>query len=78
VTDSNVRLGDLEPQHLAAPSVHVRCRLAAGSEPGFTDKISQPLRTRLCLATLIILAGFSIHYGRVLFLQGPTFHDRPL
>ena len=57
-----------------------RCRFAHGSDAGlgFTDDISRLLRTRLRLAVLIILAGFALHFGQNLLLQGPAFDRRPL
>src|SRR5438477_4984667 len=50
----------------------VRPRFARGSDsgPGFTDEMSCLLRTRLRLAILIILAGFSLHLVRNLLLRG--------
>jgi serine/threonine-protein kinase len=56
----------------------VRCRLAAGSGPGFTDEMSCLLRTRLRLAILVVLAGFALHFLRNAFRLGPTFDHRPL
>ncbi len=58
-------------------SKHVRCRLAAGSGPGFTQEMVSLLRLRLRLAILIILAGFALHFLRVLFLPGAPFDHRP-
>jgi len=61
-------------------SPKVRCRFAHGSDSGprFTDDISRLLQTRLRLAVLIILAGFALHFGQNLLLQGPAFDRRPL
>src|SRR5437879_6445760 len=56
---------------------HVRCRLAAGSGPGFTDEMSQLLRGRLRLAILIILVGFISHFLRNM-LVGSGFDHRPI
>lgn len=56
---------------LGAASRHVRCRLAAGSGSGFTDQISSVLRTRLRLATLIVLVGFAFHFLRTLLFGFP-------
>src|SRR5438874_13733027 len=73
--------------HLAEPALdgdqgacsqHVRCRLAAGSGPGFTDEMSHLLRTRLRLALLIVLVGFALHFLRNLLLLGSAFDHRPL
>jgi serine/threonine-protein kinase len=56
----------------------VRCRLAVGSGPGFTDEMSCLLRTRLRLAILVVLAGFALHIlGKALGLV-PAYHDRQL
>ncbi len=64
----------------ARTSCKVRCRFAHGSNagPGFTDEMSSLLRTRLRLAILIILAGFTLHFVRNLLLQQPAFDHRPL
>src|SRR5262249_47155110 len=59
-------------------SQHVRCRLAAGSGPGFTDEMSYLLRTRLRLAILIVLVVFALHFLRNLLLLGSAFDHRPL
>jgi serine/threonine-protein kinase len=58
----------------------LRCRFAHGSDSGlrFTDAMSRLLRSRLRLAILIILAGFSLHFVRNLLLQEPAFDHRPL
>jgi serine/threonine-protein kinase len=56
----------------------VRCRLAVGSGSGFTDEMSCLLRTRLRLAILIILVGFTLHFLRNLLAFGPTYDHRPL
>jgi serine/threonine-protein kinase len=77
----------LQTQHYAGPSPDggpgadsrdVRCRLAAGSGPAFTDEMSHLLRRRLRLAILIVLAGFAFHYLRNLLPFGPAFDHRPL
>jgi hypothetical protein len=59
-------------------SQKVRCRLAVGSGPGFTDEMSCLLRTRLRLAILIILVGFALHFVRNLLVLGSAFDHRPL
>ncbi len=58
----------------------MHCRYSHGSDSGprFTDDISRLLRKRLRLAVLIILAGFAMHFGQNLLLQGPAFDRRPL
>src|SRR5262249_24485801 len=66
-----------------APDVasrRVRCRFAKGpdSGPGLTDELSCLLRTRLRLALMIILAGFTLHFLRNLLLQGSAFDHRPV
>src|SRR4051794_7073976 len=77
MSDPRVRRDDHHKQHLAEPSQHVRCRLAVGSCPGFTDEMSHLLRTRLRLAILIILVGFALHFVRNLLLLGSAFDHRP-
>src|SRR5437588_11885032 len=73
VTEPSARAGE-------AVSRRVRCRFAKGSDcgPGLTDEMSCLLRTRLRLALLIILAGFTLHFLRNLLLQGSAFDHRPL
>jgi hypothetical protein len=86
MSDPGVLRDDLNKRHSAKPpldgdrgvvSRHVRCRLAVGSCPGFTDEMSSLLRTRLRLAILIILVGFALHFLRNLLL-GSAFDHRPL
>ncbi|HVS36203.1 MAG TPA: serine/threonine-protein kinase [Gemmataceae bacterium] len=57
-----------------------RCRFAQGSDSGpcFTDEMTSLLRTRLRLAILIILVGFTLHFVRNVLLQEPAFDHRPL
>src|SRR5262249_24703850 len=78
---------DLPRRHVAGPSPdgdrrsvsrHVRCRLATGSGPEFTEEMSCLLRTRLRLAILILLVGFALHFLRNLLLLGSAFDHRPL
>jgi hypothetical protein len=79
---------DLHPQRLRGPSRErgqgvvpekgVRCRLADCSGPGFTDEMSNLLRTRLRLAILVLLAGFVLHFVRNVLQLGPTYDHRPL
>jgi serine/threonine-protein kinase len=87
MSDPIVPRDDLHKRHLAEPSPngdrgvtsqHVRCRLAVGSGPGFTDELSFLLRTRLRLAILIVLVGFALHFLRNLLLLGSAFDHRPL
>jgi serine/threonine-protein kinase len=87
MSDPIVPRDNLPKRHSAEPSLdgdrgvvshHVRCRLAQGSGPGFTDEMSGLLRTRLRLAILIILVGFASHYVRMLLLQGAAYDHRPL
>src|SRR5437764_13299896 len=59
-------------------SKKVRCRLALGSAPGFTDEMSSLLRTRLRLAILVMLGGFAVHFVRNLFRLGPAYDHRTL
>src|SRR5947209_9746593 len=54
-----------------------RCRLAVGSGPGFTDEMSCLLRTRLRLAILIFLAGFTLHHLRQLLLTDSRLREQP-
>ena len=84
---ANVPRGDLHERHLTEPSAggdrsavsqNVRCRLAVGSGPGFTDEMSSLLRTRLRLAILIMLVGFALHFLRNLLVLGLAFDHRPL
>jgi serine/threonine-protein kinase len=58
-------------------SRRVRCRLAVGSGPGFTDDMSRLLRARLRLAISIILVAFALHFLRNLLL-GSAFDHRLL
>jgi serine/threonine-protein kinase len=60
----------------SASSKHLRCRLAARSGPAFTDEMSNLLRTRLRLAILIILVGFTFHFLRNLLALGPIYDHR--
>jgi serine/threonine-protein kinase len=85
--DPSVLREGFPKRHLAEPSLdgaqgsvsqHVRCRLAAGSGPGFTDEMSFLLRTRLRLAILIVLVAFTLHFLRNLLLLGSAFDHRPL
>src|SRR5215472_9068888 len=87
MNDPSVLREDLATRHLAEPSLdrergaasrHVRCRLAAGSGPGFTDEMSCLLRTRLRLAILIVLVVFALHFLRNLLLLGSAFDHRSL
>ncbi|MBV9126099.1 MAG: hypothetical protein JO112_22330 [Planctomycetes bacterium] len=87
MSDSGARHDDFSKRRFAWPasdqdradvSQHVRCRLAQGSCPRFTDEMSGLLRTRLRLAILIILAGFALHFLRSLWLLGSAFEQRPL
>jgi serine/threonine-protein kinase len=87
MNDPSVLREDLATRHLAEPALdrersaasrHVRCRLAAGSGPGFTDEMSHLLRRRLRLALLIVLIGFALHFLRNLLLLGSAFDHRPL
>jgi serine/threonine-protein kinase len=87
MSDPAVPRNDLDKQHSAEPSgkddrgvdcKHLRCRLATGSGPGFTDEMSGLLRTRLRVAILIILGGFAVHFLRNLLLLGSVFDHRPL
>src|SRR5207249_7132089 len=73
VTEPSARAPD-------AVSRRMRCRFAKGSDsgPGLTDEMSCLLRTRLRLAILIILSGFTLHFLRNLLLQGYAFDHRPL
>jgi serine/threonine-protein kinase len=78
---------ELATRQLAEPSLDddqgaarrcVRCRVAAGPTPRFTDAMCHLLRTRLRLAILIILVGFAFHFLKVLSLPGSVFdHRRP-
>jgi serine/threonine-protein kinase len=54
------------------------CRPAVRSGPGFTDEMAGLLRTRLRLATLILLAGFALHFVRNLLTPGAAFDHRPV
>jgi eukaryotic-like serine/threonine-protein kinase len=47
-----------------AGSRRLRCRLAAGSGPGFTEEMAHLLRTRLRLAILIILVVLAVPFLR--------------
>src|SRR5438067_11380916 len=77
MSDPGVPRPDLREQPVAEPARPVRCRLAAGSGPRFTDEMAALLRARLRLAILILLAGFSFHSFRSLWLHGFAFGDRP-
>src|SRR5438874_2567974 len=87
MSDPRVLRTDLHKRHSAELSLDgdrgvvshpVRCRVAVGSGPGFTDEMSYLLRARLRLALLIILAGFALHFLRNLLLLGSAFDHRPL
>src|SRR5437588_261370 len=88
MNDPNPLLANRLSPHVAKPlarapdaaSRRVRCRFARGSDsgPGLTDEMSCLLRTRLRLALLIILAGFTLHFLRNWLLQGSPFDHRPL
>ena len=76
---------DMVTRQLAEPSLDddrgaarrcVRCRVAAGPTPRFTDAMCHLLRTRLRLAILIILVGFAFHFLKVLLLSGSVFDHR--
>jgi serine/threonine-protein kinase len=56
----------------------VRCRLAVGSAPGLTTEMSSLLRSRLRLAILIVLCGFSLHTLRNLLLPVSEFDQLQL
>jgi hypothetical protein len=56
----------------------LRCRLAVGSGPKFTDEMSWLLRTRLRLAILVVLTGFALHFLRNVLWLGATYDHRPL
>ena len=73
VTEPSARAPDVASRRM-------RCRFAKGSDsgPGLTDEMSCLLRTRLRLAILIILSGFTLHFLRNLLLQGSAFDHRPL
>jgi serine/threonine-protein kinase len=55
-----------------------RCRLAVGSGTGFTDQMARLLRTRLRVATLILLVVFATHFLLNAFRLYPTYDRRPL
>src|SRR5438477_8834154 len=88
INDPSPLLADHVSLHAAEPAGQagdaaprrVRCRFAKGSDsgPGLTDEMSCLLRTRLRLAILIILSGFTLHFLRNLLLQGSAFDHRPL
>src|SRR6516165_5634541 len=85
MSDPTVLHGDLHKRPLAEPpldgdrgvvSQHVRCRLAVGSGPGFTDEMSCLLRTRLRLAILIMLVVFGVHFVRNALWLAPAYDHR--
>src|SRR5262249_27260915 len=53
------------------------CRLAEGTRSGYTDQLSRLLRSRLRLAILVLLVGFTLFFLRNLFRLGPTYDHRP-
>ena len=86
MSDPRVLRDDPAKRHFAEPSLNryqgvvsqrVRCRLAVGSGPCFTDEMSCLLQTRLRLVILIIFVGFALHFLWTLLL-GPVFDHRPL
>src|SRR5262249_24096298 len=66
---------DDDPSVVSRP---VRCRLVAGSGPGFSHEMSGLLRTRLRLAILIMLVGFALHFLRSVLLLRSVFDGRPI
>src|SRR5437868_8378678 len=86
MSDSGAPREDLPKRPFAGPPLDgdrgagsrpVRCRLAAGPAPRFTDEMTCLLRTRLRLAILILLVGFAFHSVRSLWRHGFAFGDRP-
>src|SRR5205809_1422267 len=61
-----------------AVSRKVRCRLAAGSGPGFTHEMACLLRVRLRLAILIVLVGLAFYFLFQLSLPGAGLDHRPI
>jgi serine/threonine-protein kinase len=85
MSDPVLQGGILPTRHAAEPSPtdnrgmasrHVRCRLGEGTGAGFTHEISCLLRSRLRLAILVLLVGFTMHFVRNVFRLGPTYDHR--
>jgi tRNA A-37 threonylcarbamoyl transferase component Bud32 len=61
-----------------AGSHRVHCRFATSSAPRFTQEFISVLRSRLRLAILIFLVGFSFYILRGLWLHGLAFGNTPV